>query len=329
MKKAYIRHNFGAYASEVVRVADQVCQSYAKMGYGLTLRQLYYWFVKEGLIPNRGSEYDKLGGIIDTARKAGLIDWDHIEDRTRNLSAARHFIDPDECIRKASKSYVINRWYKQKYKVEVWVEKEALAGIVGQAALRFDCPFFACRGYVSQSEMHIAGRRLAKYRENGYIPVIVHLGDHDPSGIHMSEDIENRLSLYMGDGVLTDDQAEGERIPLKVDRVALNMDQVRQYNPPPNPAKVTDSRAADYIRRFGRESWELDALSPQQLDALVVSSIKKYLDIPMYNARVEKEREGRALIEASAVALRTHMEKEKRDRRGNRPGSPGPSDKDQ
>lgn len=100
--------------------------------------------------------------------------------------------------------------------------------------------------------------------EAGQGAMIIHLGDHDPSGVDMSRDLEERIKMF----------AEGDGAVGLV-RVALNMEQIRRYNPPPSPAKITDSRAVGYIRQFGHDSWELDALSPTQLDAIVRGAIKK------------------------------------------------------
>ena len=126
-------------------------------------------------------------------------------------------------------------------------------------------PFFSCRGYVSQSEMWTAGRRMGQSHQDGLTPLVIHLGDHDPSGIDMSRDIADRLSLFA-------------ETPVQVLRIALTMDQVEQYNPPPNPAKLTDSRGSGYVEEYGTESWELDALEPAVLTALIQDTVAPYID---------------------------------------------------
>lgn len=122
--------------------------------------------------------------------------------------------------------------------------------------------FFASKDYNSQSEQWRAGRHFASYIQKGQRPIIFHFGDHDPSGIDMTRDNQERLSLFAG-------------VPVIVQRIALNMSQVEEFNPPPNPAKLTDSRAADYIARYGDESWELDALSPRYIEDLIDNAIRK------------------------------------------------------
>lgn len=161
-------------------------------------------------------------------------------------------------------------------------EKEALIGIFARVCEEWDVPYFACRGYVSQSEMWRAAQRLLGYKNAGQRPVIIHFGDHDPSGIDMSRDIGARLTTF--------------RLPITVERLALNMDQVEAHRPPPNPAKTTDARFESYVVKYGSESWELDALSPTVLTGLVETAIHQYRDADKWNATVKQEIEERATL---------------------------------
>jgi hypothetical protein len=118
---------------------------------------------------------------------------------------------------------------------------------------------------------------------------VIHLGDHDPSGLDMSRDIRERLATFVSFHLGHD---PGDL--LEVHRIALNMDQVRRYNPPPNPAKPDDSRYRAYARQYGEKSWELDALDPDVLIGLIEENVRRYLDEPLLEgqrARQESERE--------------------------------------
>lgn len=263
-KTAYQSQNFRADTLEIIARAEQLATDYAGQGYDLTLRQLYYQFVARGWLPNSQQSYKRLGGIVNDARLAGLIDWDHITDRTRNLASLPTWSSPQSILDAVAAQYRTNHWRHQPYYVEVWVEKEALAGVVSRPANRWQVPYFSCRGYVSQSEMWAAAMRLKAHERRGKQTVIIHLGDHDPSGIDMTRDIRDRLALF------------GSRV--QVVRIALTMEQVEQYQPPPNPAKLTDSRVEGYMEEFGDESWELDALDPPVLDALIDGEITSRLD---------------------------------------------------
>ena len=211
------------------------------------------------------------------ARLAGLIDWEAIEDRTRNLTAWRTEASPEEALRRLAHHYTLEKWSRQPAYVEVWVEKEALAGVFERICSELEVPFFACRGYVSLSEMWSASQRLIRREAVGKRVVLLHFGDHDPSGIDMTRDIEDRTELFAGWDTV------------EVRRIALNMDQVDEYSPPPNPAKLTDSRAGEYVARFGRSSWELDALEPSVLSELVQQEVDDLRDMELWKAAEEEE----------------------------------------
>lgn len=267
----------------IISHANELIESYAEQGLILTLRQLYYRFVAAGLLPNSLKSYTKLGTVISNARLAGVMDWSAIEDRGRSLKSLSHWDSPADIIRSAAHSYRTDKWVDQEWRVEVWVEKQALEAVVGQAADAFDCPYFSCKGYTSQSEMWRASERFKGYAEEGQKCVLIHLGDHDPSGIDMTRDIDDRLNDLFGATV-------------KVRRIALNMDQIREYDPPPNPAKLTDSRSGDYIANFGSSSWELDALEPAVLQALIRREILAHRDEELYQVQEQIEEAERQLV---------------------------------
>lgn len=307
MKIHYERWNPGPDAQIDIRRAEAICAEYAAQGFDLTLRQLYYQFVSRDWIPNTVQSYKRLGSIINKARMAGLLDWHYIVDRTRGLASNGHWDSPADIMRGAAQGYAIDKWADQPRRVEVWVEKEALAGIVGQVASELDVAYFSCRGYVSQSELWRAGRRLGRYLDSGQAVTVLHLGDHDPSGIDMTRDIRERLELFIGEDLggfyLFDEDAlnEPDGLPnLEVRRIALNFDQVRRYNPPPNPAKETDSRSGSYKRMYGSQSWELDALDPSTLADLIRTHVEGIRDEERYSAQVDSENEHRELLMAAS-----------------------------
>lgn len=283
-KIEYVPKNFSADRLQMIEKVNGVVAEYKKQGYSLTLRQVYYQMVARDIIPNNMRSYKNLGNLINDARLAGLIDWLAIEDRTRNLRGNSHWTEPGKVIESAAYSYRRDHWEGQPNYVEVWVEKDALIGIVGQICGKLDVNHFSCRGYVSQSEMWAAARRLRRRQEAGQRVVLLHLGDHDPSGKDMSRDIQERLVIFETYGVT-------------FKRLALNMDQVELYNPPPNPAKLSDSRASGYIKEYGDECWELDALEPKVISDLISKNVKKYRDDTLYNAVVEREAEERRQLD--------------------------------
>ncbi len=283
MKIKYIDKRFNNKSLNTIENANKIIIEYQNQGFELTLRQLYYQFVSRDLIPNTQREYKNLGSVINDARLAGMISWHSIVDRTRNLQKNGHWSSPKEIVQQCATSFQIDKWEFQENRVEVWVEKDALVGIVESVCSDLDVSYFSCRGYTSQSEMWSAAQRLQRFADkSGQTPVIIHLGDHDPSGIDMSRDISDRLELFMGG--------------MKVNRIALNMDQVRKHKPPPNPAKITDSRASQYIKIHGTKSWELDALEPKVLSKLITDTVLSYRDEDEWESAVKKELKHRKTI---------------------------------
>jgi hypothetical protein len=259
-----------------IEQANAIIDEYVSRGFVLTLRQLYYQFVARDLIENTMDSYRRLGKAVSIGRDAGLIDWSAIEDRTRNVVANTHWASPKEIIDGAINHYMLDRWSDQPYQVEVLIEKEALLGVIASTCDELDVPYMACKGYLSQSEMwRLARRVMTRRRET----VLLYLGDHDPSGVDMSRYIIDKMEHF---GCTSHD------VCLK--RVALNMDQIKRYKPPPAPVKRTDPRTREYEERYGSECWELDALDPQVMVDLIKENALVYRDEKKYKRRLAKER---------------------------------------
>lgn len=287
-KIAYVARSFSASSLKIIEQANEIIAEYAAQGFDLTLRQMYYQFVSRDIIRNTQQEYKRLGSIVNDGRLAGLIDWDSITDRTRGIETLSSWNSPEDIVSACSTQFRVDRWENQPYRPEVWIEKEALAGVFERVCNELRVPYLSCRGYTSQSEMWRAGQRLKRYvTRHGQKPFILHFGDHDPSGCDMSRDIVDRLNMFTG-GVV------------QFQRLALNMDQIEQYAPPPNPAKITDSRATAYIAMHGDESWELDALDPATLSNLVRERIVALTDADAWKESEDEENEHRRLLVAVA-----------------------------
>lgn len=219
--------------------ANEILQEYSAQGFVMTLRMLHYQFVSRDLYANTKNNYKKLGHAMTVGRLMGLIDWDHLEDRVRELSGIPTWERPADIIHSAAWSYREKLWLSQDHWPEVWIEKDALSGVISPAcnALRVD--FFACKGYVSASAQYGSSKRFQDAIARGQTPIVFHLGDHDPSGVDMTRSNREYFELLTGE-------------PVEVRRIALNMDQIRQYRPPPNFANMRDSRSPAYIRRHGK-----------------------------------------------------------------------------
>lgn len=286
-KIKYREFKFSQATKAVIDQANSIIAEYETAGYALTLRQLYYQFVARALIENSERSYSRLGSIINDGRMAGLIDWNHIQDRSRTVRGNQHWTSPSEIVTACAYSFQIDKWTTQLHRVEVWIEKDALLGVVEQVCRKLDVSYFSCRGYTSQSEMWGGAQRLVNLcKKYNQTPVILHFGDHDPSGIDMSRDIQDRMQLFMGG--------------ITFKRLALNMNQIEEYTPPPNPAKVTDSRYESYRELHGEESWELDALEPRVMAQLVEQNVLKYRDPIKWAKKIKHEEEFKATLTFAA-----------------------------
>jgi len=298
-KIKYIDKCVRANTIELIELSNNIIEDFQARGYELTLRQLYYQLVGRDLIPNTDKSYKVLGTAISTGRLIGLVDWDAIVDRTRVRSRQPSWNSPAEILDVAARQYRVDLWQGQEYRVFVWVEKEALSGVIARAceADAIQADYIACRGYMSQSTIWREAQNLIKVWENDQIPVILHLGDHDPSGIDMTRDNIKRLSLFS-------ELEEG--IDFIVERIALNIHQVNARNLPPNPTKLSDSRASGYITQYGRSSWELDALDPDVLVELIRNHARNYIDPQVWAKRRQLQDEQRQALKKIAEQFNNH-----------------------
>lgn len=258
--------------SNKVRLGEinDILEEYVADGYTLTLRQLYYQLVSRDLIPNSQKEYTKLMNILKKGRMAGIVDWSSIEDRVRRPQLPYWVTGIPDAIKDTVEQYKLNRMRGQENNIEVWIEKDALSSVFYRVTSKYGIRLMVNRGYSSVSAMYEAYKRLSSG------DTILYFGDHDPSGLDMIRDIRDRMEEF--------------GIDIDVVPVALTMDQVKQFNPPPNPAKISDPRADWYIEQWGNTSWELDALPPKELIRLVESAILEIIDLDQYNAMIDQEK---------------------------------------
>ncbi len=287
MKECFRSKKFNPASLALIERCDSIITKYAAQGLRLTLRQLYYQLVSANEITNEEKSYKNLGSLVSDARLAGLLDWESIEDRVRQPRTPSEWDSVEDIVESAAYAYRLPRWKGQRFYVELWVEKDALAGVLAPLASEYHVTMMVNRGYSSQSAMHESGKRFKRAQDDGKDLVLFYLGDHDPSGEDMVRDVGDRLEMF------------GVR-DLLVQKLALTMDQIRQYNPPPNPAKLSDSRAAKYVQKFGTSSWEVDALPPNVLAAIIRGAFKGVVDVDLMNAVKRREDRDKERLRAAA-----------------------------
>lgn len=298
-KQCYKSQNFNRSSAELIVVMNAIVDEYIQQNYRLTVRQLYYQLVSRDIVENTERSYKRVTSIVNDAKIAGLMDWEAIEDRTREFIRRSHWDTPSSILQSAARSFHMDMWETQDFRAFAIVEKEALAGVLERTCHALDVPLLAARGYPS-------GTVLREFCQSDILPfvqkeqriVIFHLGDHDPSGLDMTRDLEDRIRMFS--------EYDGD---IDLQRIALNMDQIEEQNPPPNPAKTTDSRFLEYRDKYGDESWELDALQPSYLNELLTGHINRYIDFDAWNLREQAIKSAKEKIEDLAARFDDEQEK--------------------
>jgi len=280
----------------VVRYVNEILSQYAII---LTLRQIFYRLVANYGYPNTNSMYNQLSKQLVKARERGDVDESRMEDRSREFLGGDYgFDDSSDFV-----SYQIRRflssprrytrimWTSQPEFILVWIEKDALSRVVSSIADKYKVITAPSRGYASYTYIKEA---VAKFPEDKQITVL-HFADHDPSGLDMTRDLEQRLHRYS--------ELEGLDLNISVQRIALTHQQVQEYNLTPNPTKTADPRATGYTEQFGNQCWELDAIEPNELQRLVSESIKSRIDADIWNQTLEQQTQERQELEEQFSAI--------------------------
>jgi hypothetical protein len=245
----------------------------------MTVRQVFYQATVRGLVEKTERGYDKVQIALANMRRAGAMPYDWIVDFTRWQRKPRTFRDVNHALQETSRLYRKDLWASAESYVEIWLEKDALAGVVAPVTYKYDVPLMVARGYASLSFLSEA----AEYMEGEERPVyIYHLGDFDPSGVNAGEKIEQTLREL------------APTAEINFERIAVTPEQIAARNLPSRPTKQSDSRA----KGFGALSVELDAIDPNQLRALVDEAIERHLPPHEYRVLMAAEESERQAINA-------------------------------
>lgn len=272
-------------AMKMVEQANAIFADPENAGQVMTLRQLYYQFIGRDLFANTKLNYRKLARVMSDARIAGLIDWDLIEDRGRMPVEWATQESPDAAVAAALRDFNLDHHVGQKNHVELWVEKDALSGVLRPIASEFQVVLSVNKGFSSSSAVRMAADRMIGIAEAYDRPTtVLYVGDFDPSGEDMTRDLTSRLEMF---GVQD----------LTFKKIALTTAQIKQYKLPTNPVKASsradgkfdgqkgsDPRGRDYVRKHGRYSWEVDALKNSVLLKTIRDELNGLLDMKKFEA---------------------------------------------
>ncbi len=247
----------------------------------MTVRQVFYQATVRAIIEKTEAGYNKVQNDLVLLRRAGSMPYDWLADSTRWQRKPTTFDSIQAAIDDTARFYRKALWADADSYVEVWLEKDALAGVVYPITSMYDVPLMVARGYASLSFLHSA----AEYINELSVPAFIyHLGDYDPSGVNAGEKIEQTLRELAPDADIT------------FERIAVTTEQIEAWTLPTRPTKSTDSRS----KNFGDISVELDAIAPSRLRDQVEDVIQRHLPPDQFNILKVAEQSERELLKAFA-----------------------------
>jgi len=245
----------------------------------MTVRQVFYQATVRGIVEKTERGYDKVQIALANMRRVREMPYDWIVDFTRWQRKPRTFRDVSHALQETSRFYRKDLWAAAESYVEIWLEKDALAGVLLPVTSKYDVPLMVARGYASLSFLSEA----AEYMESEDRPVFIyHLGDFDPSGVDAGRKIERTLREL------------APTAEIYFERIAVTPEQIEHLELPTRPTKQTDSRA----KGFGDISVELDAIDPNALRAMVNETIEHHLPEHEYRILMVAEESERQIIAA-------------------------------
>jgi hypothetical protein len=242
-----------------------------------TVRQVFYQATVVGLVPKSENGYGMVQNDLVLLRRDGRVPYRWLADNTRWQRKPATFTNIESALRQAARYYRKDLWAEADRYVEVWLEKDALAGVIAPITTAYDVPLMVSRGYASLSFLHSAAETISSFGVPAYL---YHLGDFDPSGVNAGEKIEETIRAMAPDA------------EIHFKRLAVTPAQIVHLNLPTRPTKTTDSRS----KGFGDISVELDAMTPGTLRALVEGAINEHLPPDQFEELRRAEEHDRQVI---------------------------------
>ena len=243
----------------------------------MTVRQVFYQATVQDVVEKTEAGYTKVQTDLVQMRRSGVLPYDWLADNTRWQRKPRSFDGIEQALTHTVKFYRKNLWAAADCYVEIWLEKDALAGVVMPVTASYDVPLMVARGYASLSFLHSAADFIGQLDVATHI---YHFGDFDPSGVNAAEKIEQTLKEMA---------PEAE---IHFERVAVQPWQIEEWDLPTRPTKTSDTRS----KNFGEISVELDAVDPDRLRGLVGDVIERHLPGHEFNILKAAEESERTII---------------------------------
>ena len=275
--------------AEQINAIKGAIYAFAEAGRPVTVRQTFYGLEVAGIIEKTEAEYGTIKRLSSLMRRHGELPYEWFSDATRWMRKPQTWTGMRLMLEETARTYRRALWDDQRSYVEIWCEKEALAGVIDEVTTPWDVPLMVTRGYPSLTFLHSAAQTIAAKTK----PVFLYyFGDYDPSGLDIARSVRDGIremingngqgpiasimdiyDMFMN-GADDDDNDEDEWAPFHFTRVAVTAEQIAEMDLPTRPTKTTDTRS----KGFEGESVELDAIPPATLRAMVTALIEEHID---------------------------------------------------
>lgn len=261
-----------------IEVIESAIYATLKADHPQTLRGLFYQLVSQGIVPKTDAAYKGLvGRLAVRMRRANVLPYEWLADNTRWMRKPTSYTSLEAALARTAATYRRAVWADQPVYVEVWLEKDALAGVLFDVTAVWDVPLMVTKGYPSLSYLYEAAEALRAADKPAYLD---HFGDLDPSGVDIPRKVEAELRRMVPEA------------DIHFERVAVTEDQITRWDLPTRPTKATDTRSAG----FGTRSVEVDAIPAHWLRALVASCLDKHVNAQQLASIEVAEASERALL---------------------------------
>lgn len=252
----------------------------------MTVRQIFYALTVRGVVPkDEDAGYRPVQTQVLKMRREGLLDWRFIADATRWQRKPDSFDSAEDALATVARTYRRNLWRSQSVRIEVWLEKDALASVVAEVTAPWDVALMVSRGQSSATFLWAAAQSIEKAWQHGIQTYVFALYDRDAAGLRCSRAVERGLAEYAptADPVF--------------ELLAVTDEQIEEWDLPTRPAKASDPQAATFVG----EAVELDAIPPDKLVALVKNAIVSLIDADAWEKEQIVEQSERSLLARSAT----------------------------
>ena len=247
----------------------------------MTVRGAFYALSTRGIVPKDEGGYRSVQAQILRMRRDGILDWKFIADSTRWQRKPPTWDSHEDALEVTARTYRRNLWRSQKVRIEVWLEKDALAGIVMEATSPWDVALMVSRGSSSATFLHGSAEMATEAWEWDHIETHVFtLYDFDAGGQRAARTVERGLRQY------------APHTPIIVTHLAVNVEQIAEWSLPTRPAKKSDPEA----HKFGSLAVELDAIPPNVLIGLVENAIVGLIDDRAWEMEKAYEQSERTIL---------------------------------